>query len=234
MDEEKITSGRGGKREGAGRPKGTTKEKVKKNFSFRLSEEEEKAVRELLARMRDKLVLLFCLFAFCVPTLANTLNGAVTYTEETARKEAFKDVYKHCPYPSVDVFNRSIGVTKINEEEVLTLQEFKSKLFGIIPYKTIAVVYKDLPNWIFHYERNRNGTGSYRGVAVDVITNNRQYPYKVIKYDAMTGKLLSVTLLSMIGDDYVFDKDGKLIGHWQNDKEIINKNMKRKVIYSAP
>lgn len=45
---------RGGKREGAGRPKGSTKEKTKKMFSFRLSEEEEQAVRTLLKQMRGK------------------------------------------------------------------------------------------------------------------------------------------------------------------------------------
>ncbi len=53
MDEEKFTSGRGGWR-GGGRPKGTTKENKKKMFSFRLSEEEEKAVKELLKKMRNK------------------------------------------------------------------------------------------------------------------------------------------------------------------------------------
>jgi len=36
---------RGGKRIGAGRPEGTTKEKTKKMYSFRLSEEELKAVK---------------------------------------------------------------------------------------------------------------------------------------------------------------------------------------------
>lgn len=57
MSEEILKSGRGGKRPGAGRPKGTTgpyKEKVKKKFTFRLSEEEEKAVRDLLKKMRGK------------------------------------------------------------------------------------------------------------------------------------------------------------------------------------
>lgn len=56
MNEEKFTSGRGGVRAGAGRPKGTTgsyKEQTKKMFSFRLSPEEEKAVRELLKKMRN-------------------------------------------------------------------------------------------------------------------------------------------------------------------------------------
>ncbi len=56
MEEEKFTSGRGGKREGAGRPKGTTKAKVKKMVSFRLSEEEEIAVRTLLSKMRNGLI----------------------------------------------------------------------------------------------------------------------------------------------------------------------------------
>ena len=44
-------TGRGGWR-GGGRPEGTTKENKKKMFSFRLSEEEEKAVKKLLKQMR--------------------------------------------------------------------------------------------------------------------------------------------------------------------------------------
>jgi hypothetical protein len=56
MEEERITSGRGGKREGAGRPKGSCKPKdqLKKMYSFRLSKAEEQAVRELLKQMRNK------------------------------------------------------------------------------------------------------------------------------------------------------------------------------------
>lgn len=58
MNKENLTkeslSGRGGKREGSGRPKGTIKENKKKMFSFRLSSDEEKAVRELLKKMRAK------------------------------------------------------------------------------------------------------------------------------------------------------------------------------------
>lgn len=48
------SKGRGGKRDGAGRPTGTTKENTKKICTFRLSEEEEKAVRELLKKLRNK------------------------------------------------------------------------------------------------------------------------------------------------------------------------------------
>ena len=52
---EDYKSGRGGKREGAGRPVGTTKTDKKKPFTFKLSEAEEQAVRELLAKMRGKI-----------------------------------------------------------------------------------------------------------------------------------------------------------------------------------
>jgi len=73
---------RGGKREGAGRPKGTTgayKDVVKKMYSFRLSEEEKKAVKELLAKMRGKLVLLLTLMllglpAFCAVESTPTIS----------------------------------------------------------------------------------------------------------------------------------------------------------------
>ena len=53
-EQNKTLSGRGGKREGAGRPKGTTKTGNKKLITFRLSAKEEIAVKELLKKMRNK------------------------------------------------------------------------------------------------------------------------------------------------------------------------------------
>lgn len=61
---------RGGKRLGAGRPVGTTKENNKKMHSFRLSEVEVKAVKELLAKMRGKLALLILLLLFSAPAFS--------------------------------------------------------------------------------------------------------------------------------------------------------------------
>ncbi|MGN0193257.1 MAG: hypothetical protein ACI4CY_07035 [Candidatus Gastranaerophilaceae bacterium] len=54
IPEKSFKSGRGGKRKGAGRPKGSVKENKKKKFTFSLSEEEEKVVREILKKMRNK------------------------------------------------------------------------------------------------------------------------------------------------------------------------------------
>ena len=52
--EKEFNSGRGGYRPGGGRPKGSTKGNNKKMFSFRLSVEEETAVRSLLKEMRNR------------------------------------------------------------------------------------------------------------------------------------------------------------------------------------
>ena len=53
-EQNETLSGRGGRRAGAGRPKGTVKENKKKLFTFRLSAEEEIAVKNLLKEMRNK------------------------------------------------------------------------------------------------------------------------------------------------------------------------------------
>lgn len=226
MNEEKFTSGRGGKRPGAGRPK---QEKVKKKFSFRLSEEEEKAVRELLAKMRGKLVIFFCLLALSLPVSAQTLQGGVTYTEETARQTAFEGVYKYCPFPDTKAFNRSLFVASINKNDVISIQEFNTKLLKTIPFNVIAVIYKDTPNYVYYYEKQNKG---YKGLAIEIISGD-SYPVKTVKYDAKTGKLLSVGLTTSPYDDFSFDADGKLLAHWKGDKEILNKTGKRKIIYFA-
>ena len=59
MEKQNLTSDRnwGGKRSGAGRPFGTTKENTKKMYSFRLSEEEASEVKELLKKLQKKKLL---------------------------------------------------------------------------------------------------------------------------------------------------------------------------------
>ena len=73
-----------------------------------------------------------------------------------------------CPFPDVPSFQRSLFVDTINKDEVLTMQEFNAKLFKVIPYKALAVVYKD--------EKTKNG---YNGVAIEVLeAKDRNYPIK--------------------------------------------------------
>lgn len=221
----------GGKREGAGRPKGTNN---KKQYCFRLSEEELNAVRELLAKMRGKLVVLFCLLSLCLPSYA-AINGSVEYTESNAKQEAFQGVYKFCPFPNMLSYERTYKLF-IQNDDVLEIQEFNTKI-GLLKMKVLGVIYKDMPNRMYYYERTKQGD---KCVMVEdfekPISNPNIQHERSVKYDAKTGKLMSVAIYVDQNESYIYDSDQKLVNHWIGTKAYPqNKKLKadRKIIYSA-
>lgn len=222
----------GGKREGAGRPKGTNNKKL---YTFRLSEKELKAVRELLAKMRGKLIILLCLFALCVPVFADTLQGNITYTEETARQEAFKGVkqFSGTHIISWDSGKYFLNIETIkNNPQVLCIAKINVKRLGIPMGHAYAISYKDEPNREYIYIRY---LGKYIVKGTTTAMGNGQYPQKFLKYDRY-GHLLSIEFNTGL-ESFIYDKDGNLISYWlgQNGKSIKSvEKMKTKVIYSAP
>lgn len=204
-----------------GRPKGTTKENNKKMYSFRLSEEELKAVRDVLAKMRGKFILLFCLLLFSLPCFALTLEGNVEYTEDTARAKAFEGVSKYLTYKDTKTFNRSLFISSINYDEVLKVYNYKAS-FMFKPMNITGIVYKDEPNRLYGYIKKNNG---YEGFCVRISENSNKYPVKTQNYYTKTGELMSVGVLTET-DEYKFNKDGKLIGYWNGNNGKLNKNIK--------
>lgn len=218
----KTLSGRGGKREGAGRP---FAEKPKKMFSFRLSEEEEKAVRELLAKMRGKLVILFCLLSLCLPSYA-AINGSVEYTENNARQEAFQGVYKYCPFPDKISLSYSTMVSKFDESLILSMQQTENGF--------VDVVYKAYPNFTYSYKYKK---AHFYDPSTGYICNHIYVKYnnKISVYHALMGKLLAVGLTVSPQEAYIFDMNGNVIGHKKGnkiEKAKINLFEMKKIIYS--
>lgn len=210
---------RGGKREGAGRPKGTTKEPTV-SLQRRVKPEWIPLIDEFIAKLKDKklIILLFCLIFLALPCFALTLEGGVTYTEETARVEAFEGVSKYLTFPNKESFRRSLFLAQINYDNVFAAAEFKSKLYGIIPYKTLCVIYKDDTNRKYYYEKTSKG---FKCVAIDIQIVSENYPIKTVKYLANTGSLLSIIYSVSPYEDFVFDADGNLIEHWiKNNAKI--------------
>lgn len=222
---EEIKTGRGGKRPGAGRPKGTNN---KKKYSFRLSDAELIAVREVLAKMRGKLVILFVLLCFCLPCQAITLHGGVQYTQEQARQEAFKNVLK---YNKMYLGTSKYYYNEMNEN-ILQVQKFKAKFMKIIPFTWLCITYKDEPNKAFYYEKQNN---KYKLVAYEITEKSNNYPIKTIKYNAV-GDLMTIVLDVAPNDSYVYNKDGKLVGRWLGTKGTeytTNTKITRELMYSA-
>lgn len=237
MTEEKITSGRGGKREGAGRPKGTTgpyKEVVKKMYSFRLSVEEAEAVKTLLAKMRGKLVILFCLLSLCLPSYA-AIEGSIEYTEANVKQEAFQNVYKFCPFPNMLSYERTYKLF-VQNDDVLEIQEFNTRV-GMLKMKVLGVIYKDMPNRMYYYERTKQGDKCVMIEYFEKPINNPNIQHeKSVKYDAKTGKLMSVAIYVDQNESYIYDAEQKLVNHWIGTKTHPQNNKlkaDRKIIYSA-
>ena len=204
-----------------GRPKGTTgayKEIHKKMYSFRLSDKEVAAVRKLLAKMRGKLALLICFIFLAVPCFALTLEGSVTYTEETARQEAFEGVSKYLTFPNKESFQRSLFIAQINYDNVDKILNYKAT-YIIKPYKVTGIIYKDEPEKIYGYIQKKNG---YECICVQVIEGT-EFPKKTRNYYPKTGELISIGLVTE-NQEFKFDTNGKLQGYWENGKlKTLNK-----------
>lgn len=192
----------GGKREGAGRPKGTNN---KKQYTFRLSIEELKAVRELLAKMRGKLVILLCLFTLCLPCHAIEEPNNI----ESIKQEAFKGIYKYCPFANAEGLRLAGYKYDLDMNEVLSIQQTDKNI--------INVVYKKYPSYTYTYKvQKKNFYYTLGGYSCQCVSVN--YENKVAVYHASSGRLIGIRYAVSPDEDYMFDFNGNLIGHREGDK----------------
>ena len=176
---------------------------------------------------KNKLIILLLLLLFSLPCNAETLKAGATITQEQAKIEAFKGVSQFATFPNTEIFSRSLGVKYLDTNNISVIQEFKTKLFKVVPFNVVAVVYKDLPNYAFYYQKTQ---GRYKGIALDILISSK-YPMKIAKYDASSGKLISVQYRISPNDDFVYNAQGELIAMWRDGQEILNNIGTRNTIY---
>ena len=172
-------------------------------------------IREL--RAKKVLVILFCMLTFALPCFSLTLEGGVTYTEETARTAAFENVHKYLTFPTQESYHRSAFVREIDYNKVQQVYDYKAS-FALVPMKIIGVIYKDEPNRLYGYIKKSYG---YTCICVRV-TEGTDYPLRTYNYLSKTGELMSVGFLTG-NEEYKFDKNGKLIGYWNANGKFKNK-----------
>lgn len=181
--------------------------------------------------MLKKVFILFILFL----TLSNssviaentTLTGSISYTVESARKIAFDglllklDKSNILPY-RYDENNKQnqLALKKginFKNRTIMAFSMYKNKINGYV------IIYHDRPEYAYYYT-----TSGYL-VAVDVDDKffDGVYPYKIGKYSALTGKLISIALYISDDEQYAYTPNGKLKAHWVG---AIGYNEKGKVI----
>lgn len=161
------------------------------------------------------LLLFFVNFSFC---FAETmLQGGVVYTVESARKLAFDgltlrlDKKEFKPYLVDEKNKENQKALKDNvQPEGRYIMGFETAR-GFV--KGYVVVYDDRPQYAYYY--------STRGYLVAIDVDNKQqegkYPYKIGKYSAATGKLVSIALYISDEEQFAYTKDGKLKARWVGD-----------------
>ena len=183
-------------------------------------------------------VLIICL-AFSLPVLAQqtVLQGSVMYNVESARKYAFdgldlkidKSILKPYLYDENNEENKEALKTKkqIKGRYVMSFSLAKGFVNGYV------IVYEDKPQYAFYYS-----SGGYL-VAVDIDNKSQEgvYPYKIGKYNPVTGNLISIGLYISEDEQYAFSKNGKLKAHWVGDTGYNAKGKpiaKRSVVSQIP
>lgn len=145
------------------------------------------------------------------------LKGSILYNVESARKLAFEGL-------DLKLDKTTFSDKLIDENNKENREALKSgkKLDGryLMSFsmakgfiKGYALVYENKPEYTYYYS-----TSGYL-VAIDVDNKPSQntFPYKVGKYSAVTGNLVSIGLYISEDEQYVYTKDGKLKAHWIGD-----------------
>ena len=168
--------------------------------------------------MKRFILFLILLFTAMPAALSETtLQGGVVYTVESARKLAFegldfkldKKEIKPYLYDENNEENRTALKYNIQPKDRYIMGFETAKGF----VKGYVVVYNSRPQYAYYYS-----TSGYL-VAVDVDNKQQEgkYPYKIGKYSAISGKLISIALYISEDEQFAYTKDGKLKAHWIGD-----------------
>ena len=164
----------------------------------------------------NKFVLGLICFCFLVlPSFSFTLKGGVTYTVESARKEAFANVEYSLPKSIIDA-NRIDP--NFEDNKVLIKNGVKETGDRFITYysdNSYSIVYKKNLYLVFYYYKN--------GKLEAIEKRNRLiFPVKCYVYN-LEGVLDSISLYLSEKETYIFSVDGQLYAHWIGNKAY-NKN----------
>lgn len=165
--------------------------------------------------MIKKLFIIFCLFLFSFALADEPIKAKVKYNEKSARIEAFKDVKKKI---DKDFYKDYLKDKNKKENlEAISKKNFELDNRLLCPFyiKSIllayGITYFDKIDATFYY----NPMGNL--IKFEISDINALYPKKTYGY-SQYGNLISVSFEVDEKEQYIYNKNGKLIAHWQDDK----------------
>ena len=155
-----------------------------------------------------KIIITVMITMFLMNSTAESyiIKGRVTYTVKEAREEAFTGMPERIDMTPYKGMLRD----PYYEENQKAIKNKKSKCKNrfLMSYMDNSYSYSYIKDNIRVYYYEKDG----RLLFLEIRTSD-DYPRKAVKYDS-SGVWQSVTLELSIKEQFVFDADKKLIGHW--------------------
>ncbi len=167
-----------------------------------------------------KILLLFIVLIFNCSFAQDIVKAGIKYNEASAKVEAFKDIQRKIEKHFYKSYLRDKNYKENIEliEKKIYVVEGKRTICPFYLRKTFlsyAIVYMDEPSMVFYY----NVFGSL--VKFDIIEKST-YPRRTFGYSRF-GNLISVAFEVDNNEQFIYDKDGKLIAHWSGSEMIDEK-----------
>ena len=177
--------------------------------------------------MVRKFIFIFFVFILNL-AIAEDLQGKITYTEETARLEAFKDLPRKI---SKSLFKDDLKDKHYKENYI----NLKNKNFRIEtePKRTLTPFYvmNQLALYGVQYDYDDNKTYYYNVMGhfakIEISDYSGTFPYRTIAYNKK-GEVINITLAVSEIEEFIFNKKEELLGHWL-DNDFLNNKGKKKI-----
>ncbi|MBQ8476458.1 hypothetical protein IJ531_05290 [bacterium] len=177
--------------------------------------------------------ILFIILLLFNVSFASSIKGRITFTEDTARSAAFKDLARKIPRDIIKPYLKDEN-TKINIESLKN----KTYIIDDEPKRSINpfLAWDRMVLYSVEYENDLNKKYYYNPlghlVKYEINDYAGYYPYRAIAYNKK-GDVINITFVVSEIESYIFDKDEKLIGHWLNN-QFFDKDGKQKENLDRP
>ena len=141
-----------------------------------------------------------------------TVNGGVSYSVDTARQISFEnisfniDINEHKRHLIDTNFDENVAFMQKNKNKYKNRHKYKDRELALFSDGSYAIIYKNNKKVIYYYRQN----GKLKMIEFGT---EKSYPRKCIRYD-INGKLDSVSFDVASNEQFIFDRNRKLTGHW--------------------
>ena len=165
-----------------------------------------------------KTVFIFLFICFIqITSFAITLEGGVTYTVDDVRKIAFENI--NMKIQPISIYDEKYKFNLYGEKKnIINVVDYNASFLKLISIKALTTIYKDNHNKEYAYIKL---FGEYSLDSINIYEKLGNENYRMLKYDAYTGKLRNIfVLITEIEpfenqETYIFNAKGKLVGHWK-------------------